>query len=173
MNYAIKRMLVRPLMTNFKMTVKSDYAISACSPLPQPIKALAHGLSLERSWPSDRYPPPSQLPASRIKQIFLSINLASLLASEWQAARPRFWLRWYFSHGQNSPHVPVSWNPASSAQTEGIYSSTSPPCVLVLYPVVIPTGYYSNMNISHWVTWRHNPTLTRVFLTRNTELCSS
>ena len=32
-------MLVRPL-TNFKTHIRSDYAVSGCSPLPQPIKAL-------------------------------------------------------------------------------------------------------------------------------------
>ena len=35
-----KTVLVRSPMTNFKMTVRTDYAVSACSPL-QPIKALS------------------------------------------------------------------------------------------------------------------------------------
>ena len=45
-------MLVRPLMTDFKMTVRADYAVSAWSPLPQPIKALAYWLLLRgvRLW---------------------------------------------------------------------------------------------------------------------------
>ena len=38
--------LVKPLMTNFKMTVGADHAVSACRPLPQPIKALAPWLSV-------------------------------------------------------------------------------------------------------------------------------
>ena len=33
-------------MTNFKMTVRADCAVSACSLLPQPIKALAHQLGV-------------------------------------------------------------------------------------------------------------------------------
>ena len=37
-------MLVRPPVTNFKMTISSDSALSAHIPLPQPIKALAHWL---------------------------------------------------------------------------------------------------------------------------------
>ena len=34
----IKMMLVRPLMTNFKMTVRADCVVPACSPLPLSIK---------------------------------------------------------------------------------------------------------------------------------------
>ena len=41
----IKMTLVRPLMTDFKMTVRADYAVSAWSPLPLSIKALAPWLS--------------------------------------------------------------------------------------------------------------------------------
>ena len=37
-------MLVRPPMTNFKMMVRADCAIPACSPLPPAIKTLAHWL---------------------------------------------------------------------------------------------------------------------------------
>ena len=33
--------LVRPPVTNLKMIVRADCAVSACSPLPQSIKALA------------------------------------------------------------------------------------------------------------------------------------
>ena len=37
----IKVMPVRPLMTNTKMTVRADYAVSACSPPPpQPVTVL-------------------------------------------------------------------------------------------------------------------------------------
>ena len=34
-------MLVRPPITNFKMTISTDCAVSARIPLPQPIRALA------------------------------------------------------------------------------------------------------------------------------------
>ena len=51
-------MLVRPPMTSFKMTVRADCAVSACSPLPQPIKRLAPDrLGVGGSWPLDRCPP--------------------------------------------------------------------------------------------------------------------
>ena len=42
----IKMLLIRPSMTNFKMIVRADCAVSACSPLPPSIKALAHWLSV-------------------------------------------------------------------------------------------------------------------------------
>ena len=42
----IKMMPIRPPMTNVKMTVRADCAVSACSPLPASIKALAHWLSV-------------------------------------------------------------------------------------------------------------------------------
>ena len=35
---------IRPSKTNFKITVRIDYAVFAGSPLPQPIKALVHWL---------------------------------------------------------------------------------------------------------------------------------
>ena len=65
----IKMMLVRPPMTNFR----ADCAVSACSPLPQPMKALAHWLTVRESWPLNRSPP-SPLPVSSIqnKADFLS-----------------------------------------------------------------------------------------------------
>ena len=47
-------MLVRPPMTNFKMTIRADCAVSACSPLSPSIKALAHWLSVEGSRPLDK-----------------------------------------------------------------------------------------------------------------------
>ena len=67
-----RMMLVRPLMTNFKMLISSDCAFSGCSPLPQPIKAL---ICL---WTES--PIPSYLLASNIKQTFLSSSLTSSLA---------------------------------------------------------------------------------------------
>ena len=42
----IKMTLIRPPMTNFKMTVRVNCTFSACSPLPWPIKAPAHWLSV-------------------------------------------------------------------------------------------------------------------------------
>ena len=35
-------MLVRPVMTDFKMTIKADGAVSVCSLFPLSIKTLAH-----------------------------------------------------------------------------------------------------------------------------------
>ena len=69
-------------MTDFKMTVRTDCAVSACSPLPLSIKALASRL-LRRGEEGDRVgggeelaldrhlsspPIPHWLPASEIKQ---------------------------------------------------------------------------------------------------------
>ena len=67
-------MLVRLPMTNFKMTVRADCAVSTCSPLLS-IKASApdcqwKGVSL---WTGVR--PPHWLPASKVNQSFLSTNL--------------------------------------------------------------------------------------------------
>ena len=86
----IKTMLVRPLMTNFKKTVRADWAVSSCRPLPLSIKALVPRLS-GGCWPLDRHQhllPPPLLLASKIKQTFLFTPLASLLTFEWSAARP-------------------------------------------------------------------------------------
>ena len=54
-----KMVLVRSPMTNLKTTVRADCTVSACSPLPQPIKALTFSLSggWEASQPLDRCPP--------------------------------------------------------------------------------------------------------------------
>ena len=73
-------MLVRPPMTNFKMTVRADCAVSTCGPLPLSIKASApdcqwKGVSLQTG-----VGPPHRLPAPKVKQSFLSTNL------------PRYWL---------------------------------------------------------------------------------
>ena len=53
----IKKKKSRPLITNFKMTVRADCAVSACSPLPPSINVLAHWLSVGGSQPLDRGPP--------------------------------------------------------------------------------------------------------------------
>ena len=81
-----KTMLVRPLMTSLKMTVRDDCAVSACSsPTPTlSIKALAPlvavGWGVGVSLWTDVCHPPSKpsLVASEIKQTFLSTNLACL-----------------------------------------------------------------------------------------------
>ena len=98
----IKMTLIRPPMTNFKMTVRANCTFSACSPLPWPIKAPAHWLSVGGvwSWPLDiclstPYHPSGWL-ASKIKWTFLSTNLASLMAFDRQAARPHFRLQYEF-----------------------------------------------------------------------------
>ena len=82
----VKMMLVRPLMTNFKMAVKADCTASACSTLPLSVKALDHWASAEGELAfgqmSTLLTLPLQLPVSEIKQTFLSTNLASLLTSE-------------------------------------------------------------------------------------------
>ena len=85
-----KMMPVTPQMTSLKMTVRDDCFVSACSPLPTLYKS-SHPLLLRGGgvglWTDVCHPPPCQLPASEIKQTFLSTNLACLLAFEWWAAR--------------------------------------------------------------------------------------
>ena len=75
--YLTKMTLVRPLMTNLKVTVRADCAVSACSRLLLSIKALA---PLAASAGGVGLCP--QLLASEIKQTFLSTNLSCLLAFE-------------------------------------------------------------------------------------------
>ena len=72
------------------MTGRADCAVSAGSPRLLSVKAPAPLVSPVGEpgvgpWASTTLRPP-QLPASEIKQTRLSTNLASLLASEWQAA---------------------------------------------------------------------------------------
>lgn len=85
-------------MTNVKVPVRADGAVSTCSPFPPPIEALAHRLSGVggRGWGEESafgqeptLPLPRML-ASEIKQTLLSTSLASLLAFECQAAGPHF-----------------------------------------------------------------------------------
>ena len=102
----IKMMPGRPLMTNLKMTVQDDCAVSACSTpshlhsvyksAPHPLLVqsgggggtgqLVGGVSL---WTvvCDPPPPPSSCQLLN-KQTFLSTNLACLSAFELRAARP-------------------------------------------------------------------------------------
>ena len=91
-----KMVLVRSPMTNLKTTVRADCTVSACSPLPQPIKALAFSLSGGGGGCESAFGQmstlPSQLLASEMKQTFLSTNLACLLTSgQWAAAPHTFW----------------------------------------------------------------------------------
>ena len=77
----IEMTLVRPLMANFRMTVRADCAVPARSPLPLSVKALAPWLSGAWSRPLDRClpsPAPAPLLASEIKQRFLSYQHLSL-----------------------------------------------------------------------------------------------
>ena len=87
----IKMTLVRPPTTNNKTTVTADCAVSACSPLPPSLKPLAHWLSVGGESAFGQESPTltlPKLPASKIKQTFLSSNLASLLVFERRAAGP-------------------------------------------------------------------------------------
>ena len=82
-------LLIRPLITNFKMTVRTDCAVSACSPLPLSIKAIVPWFSGEGRvcfWTGAALP----YPACQIEQTFLSTHQASLLAFDWRAAESHF-----------------------------------------------------------------------------------
>ena len=84
-------MLVRPPQNQFQDDCQTSLCCFYKYPLPLSLKALAHWLLGILGWgsqPLDRCLPSSQLPVSKIKQTFLSTNLASLLAVEWRAARP-------------------------------------------------------------------------------------
>ena len=88
----VKMTLIRPLMTSFRMTIRADCEVSACSPLPSSWKALVYWLVGVESALGWKFP--SRLQALEIKQALLSTNLASL-ALEPQAPEPtfanRFW----------------------------------------------------------------------------------
>ena len=45
----------------FQDDIRTDCVLSTCSPLPSPIKALAHWLLVGGSWPLDRSPPSPQV----------------------------------------------------------------------------------------------------------------
>ena len=88
-NCLIKMMQIGLLMTNFMMTVKADCAISARDPFLCLQKLLPTDCVVSRGiWPLDRCLPYPLVAGSKIKQTFLSTNLASLLAFERWAARP-------------------------------------------------------------------------------------
>ena len=73
----IKMTVIRPLHGQFQDDVRADCAISAFSPIPQSIAALAHWGEVD-SW--IEVCPPRQFPASKIKENFIPTNLISLLA---------------------------------------------------------------------------------------------
>ena len=80
-------MLVRPLMTDLKTTVRDDHAISAYrSPHPNSVYKRSHPLLIGVGgvglWTDVCHPPAPQLPVSEIKQTFLSTTLPCLLAFE-------------------------------------------------------------------------------------------
>ena len=86
--------LVRPLMTNLKMTVRFDWAVFCGYPLPPHTHSVyksSHCLLVKGggSKPLDRYPSPSPTPVASIwnKANFPFPNLACLLALERQGAR--------------------------------------------------------------------------------------
>ena len=92
-------MLVRPLMTNFKVTASADGAVSVCRTPPSIYKNSCplivsrvvvglEGRSVFGQEPT--LPSTPGLPASETKQAFLPTSLASLLAFEGPAARPPF-----------------------------------------------------------------------------------
>ena len=58
--------LLRPPMTNFKMTVRVDCAVSAGSPFPQPIKALALTASQGKSAFGQEFALPPRWPDLKI-----------------------------------------------------------------------------------------------------------
>ena len=89
----IKLMLLRPLMTNLKMTVGEDCAVSTCSP-PPPVYKSSHPL-LGVGWSRllGRCPPPSpnlphplkqkaQSPSGGSKDICLAPNLRAKLPNQ-------------------------------------------------------------------------------------------
>ena len=90
----IKMILVRLPVTNFKMTIRADCAVSPWSPCHWSKKVLAHWLLGHRGREWDfglaSALPDTPVTASKIKQTFLSTNFASLLAFERWAARPHF-----------------------------------------------------------------------------------
>ena len=82
-------MLVRLPMTNLKMTVRADYAVSVCSQTLFCIKASPPacqgvGISL---WTDVCPPPHPPVASSEIKQTFLATNRACLLTFGHRAAR--------------------------------------------------------------------------------------
>ena len=110
-----KMMLLGPLMASFR----DDCAVSACSTPPHlSIRAVSPCLSAREagSWLS------AQLPASEIRQTFLSTNLACLLASEWRAAGSTNSFQWQMLVPSVELATAASWAfiaPGSSGSSRG------------------------------------------------------
>ena len=121
----IKLMLVRPLMTNFKMTIWADCAFSACSPLSI-YKSSCWLTKCEGSQLLDRSLPPIPMLAFEIKQTFPSTNLASLLTFEWWAARLHFQLQLHtqkrISHQGQALSVLTAQPVCSEDTSKALYS---------------------------------------------------
>ena len=83
----IKMMLVRPLMTHLKITVRDKCTVSVYSPPPllyiKVLAPLVAGEGGELAFGQMSVTFPYQMLASEIKQTFLSTNLACLVAFEW------------------------------------------------------------------------------------------
>ena len=91
-------MLVRPLMTNLKVTARADCAVSVCrtppsiykNSCPLIVSRVVVGLEGRSAFGQEpALPSTPRLPASETKQAFLPTSLASLLAFERPAADPR------------------------------------------------------------------------------------
>ena len=80
----VKMMLVRPPMTDFKMLVRADCALSPCGLFPLPTETLAHWLSMVGGAGGSLWmgtlPPLLVASIQTKKKSFLSPNLASSLA---------------------------------------------------------------------------------------------
>ena len=125
-------MPVRSPMTNFRMTVRADCTVSACSPHLQPIKSHAHGLSVAGELAfGQAFPPPPLVAGVRNKFPFHFTLLASLLAFEWQAAGPGFDYTFYVPNR----HFHIN---SKNKQTKA--SDTS-----LLKPMLYPKLYFSSL----------------------------
>ena len=108
-------LLVRPPMTNFKITVRADYTLSACGPLPPTIKSscllIVGGRGELASGQVSLCSPSPRLLASQIKQSF---HQPGLFIGFWAASRSHFWLQNHKLLG-----FPGSWNGKESACNAG------------------------------------------------------
>ena len=79
-------MLVRQPKINFKMTVRADCAVAACSSLPLPIKSLAHWLGRESAiGQASTLPIASHLPLVQFNSV-QSLGHVWLFVTPWTAA---------------------------------------------------------------------------------------
>ena len=132
------------LMISFKTTVRADCAAFACSPLPLSIKALAPWLSGRGVGLWTGICPRPRLPASKIKQTFLSTNLASLLAFERPAAGPHF--RLHFCQ----PTWSLAMNTSASEQP---YVEGTVFFVFFLFFVFFKFYLFIYLFIYFWLCW--------------------